>query len=228
MQKAKSLMMNDDTGPHCELDSHADSACVGKNCFILAQSGRTVDVSVFVGDMGIKTEVPIVTAAVAYIDTNGDTWVLVIHEALYFENLERDLLNPNQIRLQGNEVNESPKSMKRNPTPRDHTIYLHEADLVIDQDLYGVVSYFPTRRPTLFEIESYDRVDLTSPSQWNPHDTRYQEDELNTRSIAISGTEHNNIRKNDSTTILPSVSYVSTATTSNRRSVIRAEDLAHN
>ena len=102
-------MFTDETGPRCGLDSHTDSSCVGKNSFILSESGRTVDVSAFVEDMGIKNEVPIVTATVSYIDPNGDTWIPVIHEALYFDSLEHNLLNPNQICLYGNEMNECPK-----------------------------------------------------------------------------------------------------------------------
>ena len=97
--RIKSIMTNDDAFSRTELDSHADSSCVGSNVVIISTSGRTVDVSAFVDELGMKTEVPIVTAAVTYTDSFGDSYILLIHEALYFPTMKHNLLNPTQIRL---------------------------------------------------------------------------------------------------------------------------------
>ena len=65
-----------------ELDSHPDSACVGCNTFVISDTGRNVDVSGFIDDLGVKNEVPIIIAVVSYGYTDGKNYLLIIHEAL--------------------------------------------------------------------------------------------------------------------------------------------------
>ena len=44
-------------------------------------------------------DVPIVTGASAYTNGDGITYILLIHEALYYgDKLSHSLINPNQIR----------------------------------------------------------------------------------------------------------------------------------
>ena len=65
-----------------ELDSHADSTCVGCNAFVISDTGRDMDVSSFIEDLGVKNEVPIIIAVVSYGYTDGKNYLLIIHEAL--------------------------------------------------------------------------------------------------------------------------------------------------
>jgi hypothetical protein len=61
-----------------ELDTHANMPVVGQNAYILAESGKTVDVSPYTPDYQSMT-VPMVDAAVQYDDPyNGKTYILVL------------------------------------------------------------------------------------------------------------------------------------------------------
>jgi hypothetical protein len=71
---------------------------------------KSVKVSPFLKTLGSVTKVPIVTAAIAHDDPrSGDTYVLVIHQALYFKDLDHCLLCPMQMRLNDVVINERPK-----------------------------------------------------------------------------------------------------------------------
>ena len=61
-----------------ELDTHANMPDVGRNAYILAESGKTVDVSPYTPDYQSMT-VPMVDAAVQYDDPyDGKTYILVL------------------------------------------------------------------------------------------------------------------------------------------------------
>ncbi len=92
------------------LDSHADTSCAGSNTTVLALTGEKVNVFPFSDDLPAIQEVPIASVMTVWENpTNGEAWVLVIHEALYFgEKLAESLLCPNQLRAAGNIVNDAP------------------------------------------------------------------------------------------------------------------------
>ena len=78
-----------------ELDSHADSPVVGKYCHIIENKGKTAKVSGFTSDLGKPLTVPIVTAAIAYdCEFTGETNILIVHNALYFKQMEVNLIPP--------------------------------------------------------------------------------------------------------------------------------------
>ena len=64
-------------------------------------------VSGFSTDLGKTLRVPIVTAAIAYEDEHtGNVYTLIIHNALYFKNMDVNLISPMMMRIAGLEVNE--------------------------------------------------------------------------------------------------------------------------
>ena len=68
-----------------ECDTNADTVCLGTNFVILNYTTRSADVYAY--DKSIKPieNIPIVTGATAYDDTDsGKTTILVFHEALYY------------------------------------------------------------------------------------------------------------------------------------------------
>jgi hypothetical protein len=70
------------------MDSHANMCCVGMGVMISNETYKSVKVSPFLKTLGSVTKVPIVTSAVAYDDPgSGDTFMLVIHQALYFKDI---------------------------------------------------------------------------------------------------------------------------------------------
>ena len=110
----------------------------------------------FLSSLG-SVDVPIVTAAVAYDDPlTMTTFVLIIHQALYFEQLRHNLLCPNQLRQHGIIVNDTPLYFLLPEQRRedDHRIVIPETDLSINLKLRGVISYFETRKPTQEEIDA--------------------------------------------------------------------------
>jgi hypothetical protein len=84
-----------------ELDSHADTCCIGNNALVLYYHNRTVSVSPFLESLGKANDIPIVTAAIAYDDPiRAQTYIIIVHQALYFgDRLQHNLINPFQCRL---------------------------------------------------------------------------------------------------------------------------------
>ena len=67
------------------LDSHADSCCAGSNMQVLELTGEKVTVSPYSDTYEAVTDIPIATVVTVWEDPkNGQAWMLVIHEALFF------------------------------------------------------------------------------------------------------------------------------------------------
>ena len=83
---------------YCIIDSGADTVCVGDGFTILARTGRHVILNGFDDGKALRKEVEVVTAAMAWDDNDGMTFILVFHEALDLGRDQRtSLLCPNQI-----------------------------------------------------------------------------------------------------------------------------------
>lgn len=170
---------NEGVETRTELDSHADSPCVGRNAKIIEHTGKRVNVSGFTDSLGKRKSIPVVHAAVAYDDEyTGKTYILIIYNALYFEEMECNLLPPFMCRLAGVEINECPKILSKNPTEENHSIYFPKIDFRIPMQLFGIISYIPTRAPTSGEWNNNVRMNLTPASnEWDPHDDTYANQE---------------------------------------------------
>jgi hypothetical protein len=177
---------NSDEWFHVDLDSHADTCCVGKDVLLVNMTMKTVKVTSFLQSLGSVTKVPIVTAAIAYDDPrSGKVFILIIHQALHFKELNHCLLCPMQLRLNDVVINERPKFLTTKPTEDDHSIQCQ--DLLIPLELDGVTSYFPARKPTREEYEMCDRIELTYPDpEWKPNDVQYSEEEA--KYVHVDGT----------------------------------------
>ena len=82
----------------CDLDSHADTCCNSCNCLLIEYEGRIVMVTPN-HDEHKPMKVKIAMVATLWEDPkDGQLYILLIHEALYFgDNLKQMLLNPNQL-----------------------------------------------------------------------------------------------------------------------------------
>jgi len=125
--------------------------------------------------------IPIVTAATAFDDPNtGQTTILIIGQALYMgDKVQHTLLCPNQLRAYGLHVEDTPMHLAPSSKPSAHAIHCPETDFTIPLSLEGVFSYFPSRTPTIDEIETCKRVYLTNEHEWNPHSQHFQDQENN-------------------------------------------------
>jgi len=124
-----------------------------------------------------------VTGVVAYDHPEtGETFMLILHQAILVPKMRVNLLSPMQLRDNGIRVNDEPKHMVPNPTDEVHaiTISLGNADekLIIPLAYRGVTSYFPTRRPTAEEYENSDlshRFELTAEDhEWDPDTKQFE------------------------------------------------------
>lgn len=152
-----------------ELDSHANMPVVGRNVLVLAETGRTCDVSAFTPDYE-PMRVPIVDAAVAYeCPYSGVTHILVLRDCLHVPMMTNNLIPPFIMREAGIEVNDRPKIQSKEPSIEDHSLYFPEAELRIPLSLSGVFSGFVTSKPDIATLESCDDVYMLTPTQWDPH-----------------------------------------------------------
>ena len=134
------------------MDSHADSPVVGKHAYIISTQDRKITVNGFTNSLGSKT-VPVVDAAVAYeCEFTGKVYILIIKNALYFEEMSVNLIAPFILRLAGLQVNEVPKFMAESPTIDHHSILVPDTDVRIPMALKGIISFIHTRLPTSNEI----------------------------------------------------------------------------
>ena len=165
-----------------DLDSHANMVVMGKHSYILSRSGRTAEVSPFSPSYEALSAVPIVDAAVAYdCPYSGKTYILVCQNALSIPEMEHNLVPPFIMREANIVVNDTPKIQVATPTENDHSIYFPDARVRIPLSLWGVFSYFPTRRPTIEELRDSEDILLLTPEgrSWDPHSDVYARNEEN-------------------------------------------------
>ena len=162
---------------HTELDSHANMPVVGKHAYIIAETGKKVDVSPFTPDYKLLT-IPLVDAMVKYNNPyNGKTYILVLCNALYVLSMDHNLIPPFMLREMGVTVNDVPKIHKEDPTVDDHTITFAETGFRIPLSLWGIFSYFPTSKPMHDDLLNLNKVYILSPATWNPHSDVYSANE---------------------------------------------------
>ena len=160
-----------------ELDSHANMLVVGKHAYIIAETGKKVDVSPFTPDYKPLT-VPLVDATVKYDNPyNRKTYILVLCNALYVPSMDHNLIPPFMLREMGVTVNDIPKIHKEDPTVDDHAITFVEMGFRIPLSLVGIFSYFPTSKPMHDDLLNPNKVYILSPATWNPHSDAYSANE---------------------------------------------------
>jgi hypothetical protein len=161
-----------------ELDSHADTSCVGPQCRVISVSDTICEVHPYHPDYPAIEEVPIVQAATAYDDPEtGITYILIINQALWVPHLSTTLLNPNQMRANGIIVDDIPRHLAPDPKAATHSIYVPEQDLRIPLKLKGIISGMHTRYPSVQEVETCKWIILTSDAEWNPNAEEFEEKE---------------------------------------------------
>jgi hypothetical protein len=125
--------------------------------------------------------------------------LLIAHQSIFSPSLNHNLLSTMQMGLYDVIVNETPNFQYLNPTKLSHSISVRgdnvEDVLVIPLELHGVVSCFPTFKPTHLEFETCDRYELTYESpEYDPSATIFHEQEASMMylwgSLKASGDFH--------------------------------------
>jgi hypothetical protein len=171
---------------HCEMDSHIDRCVAGANCMVLEVTNQTVKVSAFSDHHEVLQNIPVVTAATAYGDPrSGIMYILILGQAIYMESMQNLLICPNQLRANGITVEDCPKHLSPRDQLLSHCIHSVCDDFSIPLSLTGVTSYFPTRTPTVQEIESCKWIILSDENEWNPHSDHFMNQEENFQELQI-------------------------------------------
>ena len=130
----------------CELDTHADTWCVGEHALVLYDTGRSVTVTPFLASLGEVQSVSIVQAALAFdAPVRRQTIILIVNQALYFPSMPRNLVCPNQCRANGVQVFDTPRHLDPHLHPLSHSIHFPSDGFAIPLHLDGVISYFSCR-----------------------------------------------------------------------------------
>jgi len=150
----------------CELDTRADTICAGINCRPLIYTGQQCEVRGFSEDFEPLHDIPVATVATAWCDgLGGPTYILIIHEALYFgSSMGHSLINPNQIRHHGIQVYNNPYD---DDPERAIGIKIYD-DVRLPFHTDGSTVYFESKYPTDDELETCPHITLTSDTEWNP------------------------------------------------------------
>jgi hypothetical protein len=131
---------------------------VGDNtCLIIHNFDRNV--RVFAYDGQDSTTAQTVTGVLGYTDPlTIRRFMLVIHQALHIPMQTHNLIGLMQLRGNGILINDEPKDMPLTPTDDHHCNSIpatKDTDaLHIPLSIKGVVSYFPTWKPTAQEYDS--------------------------------------------------------------------------
>ena len=148
------------------------------------EHNRVVNVTGYDPRMGLKKDIRVVSAVVAYDDPNsGETVFLQINQAICIASIRANLLCPMQLRLNDVRVDECPKFLAQEPTDKTHAIVINdgnEDEFTIPLSLHGIMSYLPTRKPTLEEYNNHTGAvyELTADEpEWSPHSMDYAREE---------------------------------------------------
>jgi hypothetical protein len=179
---------------YLELDSHADTACVGADCRVITYTEQTCEVSLFHPDYKPLLDVPIVQTTTAYTDPeNGRTYILIINEALYLGDvLAVCYLNPNQMRAHGRIVDDIPQHLAPDPSAMTHSIFVPSLILRIPLALKEIVSRIVTHYPSTEELQTCEWVELTSSEPWEPSSSLFEENEAPIQHSLDEEPSHNN------------------------------------
>jgi hypothetical protein len=120
---------------------------------VLELTGEKVTVSPYSDAYKAVTDIPIATVVTVWEDPkNGEAWMIVIHEALFFgSKLKESLMCPNQLRAAGIKVQDAPKQFDASSS---HSITV-PGGIEIPLQMHGVISFLETRLLTMEEIEQY-------------------------------------------------------------------------
>jgi hypothetical protein len=152
-----------------EIDSHADTIVLGGNAIIMHYTNRECDVSPYADSYEPIRNVPIVSGATAVTSPDtGMTCILIFNEAIWMgELLDHSLINPNQLRFHGINVQDNPFGDVAMHIASDADNFSHP------MNADGTTIFFDSRTPTRYELDNCPHIVLSSPNEWNPRDVQF-------------------------------------------------------
>ena len=168
-----------------ELDSHADTCVLGCDALILQDYMRPVRVQGYDPSLG-TVQYNTVSGALAYDHpTTGETYHLIVNQAIHIPHLDHHLLCPMQCRVNDVTVNETPKFLAQDLTEHTHALTVQDPDnpvqtVILPLALRGVTSLLNVRTPSLDDWNSghFKRLHLTSETlTWDPTTSHFADQE---------------------------------------------------
>ena len=167
-----------------EMNTNADTFCLGNKFTIISYTSRTADVYPYDSSYSPIQNVLFFTGATAWSESTGATFILIIHEALYYGmKLDHSLINPNQICANGIDVHDDPFTTQQISIHIDEG--LNTSATIIPMSQYGPKIYFNRRTPTEEELNTCYHIELTSSNEWNPDSVVLDEIDLVSRTLNI-------------------------------------------
>ena len=132
-----------------EMDSHANTTVLGSNCVVLAYTGKECEVSPYADEYNAIRNVPVVTGATVWTNSqDGVPILLVFNKALWMgDRLHHTLINPNQLRSYGVDVQD-------NPFAKEDLAIITD-DYIIPLDTQGTTIFCDTRSLQRSNCSSY-------------------------------------------------------------------------
>ena len=147
-----------------ELDSHTDTTVAGKNYIIIRYTDRSCDVDPFSAKNTPMKDVPILLVATGYTSANVWNYILVFNESFYIKEMQHTLINPNQCRHFGVEIQDNlydaDKPMAISIPDSEFTACLQSEDTFIFLD-----TWYPPHK----DLEAHPHIEMTSCHHWNTH-----------------------------------------------------------
>jgi hypothetical protein len=143
-------------GNRSDIDPHADCCVCRKEVLGLNDFDRKLTVTGWYPEVETQS-LRIVSAALGYtIRESGKTVLLIVHQIILRPTLNHNFISTMKLRLHDVVVNRTPKFQSLNLTNLSHSIRVRGENvddvLFITLDLHGVVSCFPTSKPSQQEF----------------------------------------------------------------------------
>ena len=122
----------------------------------------------------------VVDAAIRYdCPYEGQSYILIIRNAIQVPSMENNLIPPFLLREAGIIVNDKAKIHVADTTVDNHAIVFPTTGFRIRLMLWGVFSYFSSWMPTEDDMRAGHDVYVLTPERWNPHTDTYARNEDN-------------------------------------------------
>ena len=113
-------------------------------------------------------DVPIVLSATGYTYANGRNYILGFNEALYIKEMHHTLINPNQCRHFGSEIQDNPYD-----SDKPMAISSPDSEFTACLQSEGTIIFLDTWYPSSTDLEFHPHIETTSRHHCNPHQIQF-------------------------------------------------------
>ena len=166
------------------IDTWADTSCSGKHLYVEEFiMGKYVTATGFTKELGQIDSLPLANVLYAYDKPDSEVVILELNNTIYLgDRMEDSLMNPIQCEEEDIRVDVRPSRYYTDSTAQS-MVFPDGTRLPIEY--HGVLPYIPIRRPTVDEVHTCRRLQLTSKDEWDPF---LLSGSFSTMTMDVSGT----------------------------------------